>query len=181
MFESAIVLLSYLSRFNTSAVLSLKISASLTERFFSARETASTDFLHISSSRSISKISSKTTRYLSNTSRGFSAIISFESSTAILSAEMFFKSFLQEKIALDVSSSISNPSTAENLSALIMRSASSPNRISGSPTQRIVFLLRSALPPKRSKIPVSGLYAKAFMVKSRLFKSSSILPENVTF
>ena len=68
---------------------------------------------------------------------------------------------------------MSKPKRAANRSPRSIRSASSPNRRSGSPTARIVRASRSALPEYGSYTPTPSRYAIAFIVKSRRARSSS--------
>ena len=64
------------------------------------------------------------------------------------------------------------PKTEEKRSALSILNPSSLKRLSGSPTALIILLYISSHPQNGSTIPFSLLYAMAFTVKSRLFKSS---------
>ena len=91
---------------------------------------------------------------------------------------MFFKSPHFLCIAAAVSGSILNPHTAANRIARIILKASSENLSSALPTQRIMPLSKSSLPPNRSITPLLSLYAIAFTVKSRRFKSSATADTN---
>ena len=75
---------------------------------------------------------------------------------------------------------MSKSSTAANLTARSIRSASSSNRRSGSPTQRTVRRAMSCLPSYISTKPRLGLNAIAFIVKSRRHRSSPSFVENDT-
>ena len=126
-------------------------------------------------------ITAKTSLYSVKTEKTLSPIKSFESSLKSLSFETFFKRSLFLKIAVLVFS-ILNESVDENLTARIMRSASSLKRTSAFPTALITLFSISFFPPNKSTISfLLGLNAIALTVKSRRDKSSSILLTNFTF
>ncbi len=106
------------------------------------------------------------------TSSGCPDRSSFVSSAAIRSLLTWTRFGARARIAASVPSSIENPSWAANRSARRILSASSLNRSSGRPTQRIRPAFRSSWPPNASTRPLSLLYAMAFIVKSRRFRSS---------
>ena len=75
-----------------------------------------------------------------------------------------------------VSPSIENPSCPANLTARTGLSPSSPNLSNGEPTVLIIFFFMSSCPPNGStRCPSSRSAAIAFIVKSRLERSSSIV------
>ena len=80
----------------------------------------------------------------------FLPVMSFLNSSAILSSEISLKRSFVLKIASEVFSSILNPRTAENLSALNILKASSVNLSSGSPTALMILSFISFTPPNRS-------------------------------
>ena len=110
--------------------------------------------------------------YASINLSGLSERISFSNSAQILSALIFSRVGASFFIAFSVFSSISNPSCAENLTALSILKASSVNLSSGSFTHLITFRCKSPIPSNASTTPYFELYAMAFIVKSLRFKSS---------
>ena len=74
--------------------------------------------------------------------------------------------------ALAVEGSIRKPSVPANRMALSIRSESSPKRSSGTPTALMILFLMSDRPPYSSIRPLLGEYANAFIVKSRLARST---------
>jgi len=106
--------------------------------------------------------------------------ISPENSEHILSADTFLTLTALAVTALRVLSSMENPNTAEKRMALMIRSASSRNRSSGTPTQRSNPSLRSSRPPYGSTKRPSLLQAMALTVKSRRARSASMSAVNST-
>ena len=97
------------------------------------------------------------------------------SSSATRSPETALRLGDSFSIASNVLSSISKPYLAANLRPLNMRSASSVNLTSGSPTALMMPRSRSARPPVISQMLPSLPRYIALTVKSRLLTSSSML------
>ena len=114
-------------------------------------------------------------------SLGCEELIMRTNSSRIRSFEIFANCPAHCFIASLVFSSIEKPSSAEIRIARIMRRASSAKRSFGSPTARIIPAEVSFMPPYRSRsCSETGLYANAFTLKSRRFRSSSIFCPNST-
>ena len=84
------------------------------------------------------------------------------------------------QIASLVPSAMEKPSCAANLTARIIRKASSKNLSLASPTQRTTPCFKSLTPSNASTNPFVLWYAMAFIVKSLRFKSSMRFGVNVT-
>jgi len=115
-----------------------------------------------------------------NPAEGFAVVIILFSSVVILSADTIFILSALLLIDVSVSSAIRKSSCAANLTALIILSGSSLKVASGSSGVRIIPFLISSIPPNGSStspgLSLLRLIARALIVKSRLFWSSSSVP-----
>ena len=111
---------------------------------------------------------------------GWSDVRSFTSSTWIRSALTFAIVGASSFIASCVSLSISNPSWAAKRTARNILKASSLNLSWAQPTHFMICLFRSPIPSNSSTMPLLWLYAIAFIVKSRLSRSSFKFDVKVT-